>query len=108
MAGKARRTGRDMLFRNRYEIKGCMAGRKPIFKTAMTAAACMRRSRALRCSALTRIADDLTQAPTALLAQALVRQIARPASGNRAAHSRDSNCGIGPFNPTDLWDRLWD
>ena len=78
MAGKARRTGRDMLFRNRYEIKGCMAGRKPIFKTAMTAAACMRRSRALRCSALTRIADDLTQAPTALLAQALVRQIARP------------------------------
>ena len=55
-----------------------MAGRKPIFKTAMTAAARMRRSRALRHSALARITDDLAQAPTALLAQALTRQIMHP------------------------------
>ena len=67
-----------MLFCNRYEIGGCMAGRKPIFKTAMTAAARMRRSRDRRRSALTQITDDLAQAPTALLAQALVRQITRP------------------------------
>ena len=54
-----------------------MAGRKPIFKTAMTAAARMRRSRALRREALGRITDDLAQAPTALLVQALTRQIVR-------------------------------
>lgn len=60
------------------KIEGRMAGRKPVFKTAMTAAARMRRSRALRRSALTRITDGLAQTPTALLAQALARQIMSP------------------------------
>lgn len=55
-----------------------MAGRKPIFKTAMTAAARMRRSRALRHEALAALTDDVTQAPTGLLAQALARQVMPP------------------------------
>ncbi|AWP23457.1 hypothetical protein C4901_09045 [Acidiferrobacter sp. SPIII_3] len=69
---------RDTLLCNRYELGGCMAGRKPLFKTAMTAADRMRRSRALRHEALGRITDDVTQAPTGLLAQALTRQVMHP------------------------------
>ena len=47
------------------KIEGRVAGRKPVFEPAMTAAARMRRSRALRRSALARITDGLAQAPTA-------------------------------------------